>query len=39
MKRLQKSKLFSAVQLVVTERVTVEKMNLKKFTLICTIRV
>ncbi|MBW2058359.1 MAG: PilN domain-containing protein [Deltaproteobacteria bacterium] len=37
MKSLQQSKMFTAVQLVVTERVTVEKINLKKFTMICTI--
>jgi len=37
MKRLQQSELFSTVQLVVTERVTIEKLNLKKFTMICTI--
>lgn len=38
MKNLQKSRLFSAVELVVTERTTIEKFNLKKFTMICTIR-
>jgi len=38
MKNLQKSRLFSAVELVVTERTTIEKLNLKKFTMICTIR-
>jgi type IV pilus assembly protein PilN len=37
MKKLQQSKMFTGVQLVVTERVTVEKLNLKKFTLICSI--
>jgi type IV pilus assembly protein PilN len=37
MKKLEQSKLFNAVQLVVTERVTLEKLNLKKFTMICTI--
>lgn len=38
MKNLQRSRLFSAVELVVTERTTIEKFNLKKFTMICTIR-
>jgi len=37
MKNLQGSRLFSAVELVVTERTTIEKFNLKKFTMICTI--
>jgi len=37
MKRLQQSEMFTAVELVVTERVTIEKLNLKKFTMICTI--
>ena len=37
MKKLQQSKMFTAVELVVTERVTIEKLNLKKFTMICTI--
>jgi len=37
MKQLQQSNIFAAVELVVTERVTVEKLNLKKFTMICTI--
>lgn len=39
MKKLQQSKMFSAVELVVTERVTIEKLNLKKFTMICTMGV
>jgi len=38
MKKLQQSKLFTSVELVVTERVTIEKINLKKFNMICTIR-
>jgi len=37
MKKLQESGTFSAVELVVTERVTIEKLNLKQFTMICTI--
>ncbi len=37
MKNLQGSRLFTAVELVVTERVTIEKFNLKNFTMICTI--
>jgi type IV pilus assembly protein PilN len=37
MKKLQQSKMFTAVELVVTERVTIEKLNLKKFTMICRI--
>lgn len=37
MKSLQQSKMFTGVQLVVTERVTIEKLNLKKFTMICRI--
>ena len=37
MKRLQQSEIFATVELVVTERVTIEKLNLKKFTMICTI--
>jgi type IV pilus assembly protein PilN len=39
MKKLQKTDVFTAVELVVTERVTIEKFNLKKFTMICTIGV
>jgi type IV pilus assembly protein PilN len=39
MKKLQQAKIFTAVRLVVTERVTIQKLNLKKFTMICTIRV
>ncbi len=35
MKRLQQSKIFTSVELVVTERVTIEKLNLKQFTMIC----
>lgn len=38
MKKLQQSKMFTAVELVVTERVTIEKLNLKKFTMTCTIK-
>jgi type IV pilus assembly protein PilN len=37
MKKLQQTKIFTAVELVVTERVKVRKLNLKKFTLICRI--
>jgi type IV pilus assembly protein PilN len=37
MKKLEQSKMFTAVELVVTERKTIEKLNLKQFTMICTI--
>ncbi len=37
MKELQQSKIFTSVELVVTERVNVQKLNLKQFTMVCTI--
>ena len=37
MKQLQQSEMFTLVELVVTERVTIEKLNLKQFTMIITI--
>ncbi|NIQ39086.1 MAG: hypothetical protein GTN81_10905 [Proteobacteria bacterium] len=37
MKKLQQTRIFASVELVVTERVTVSKLNLKKFTMICRI--
>jgi type IV pilus assembly protein PilN len=37
MTKLQKARVFAGVELVVTERVTIEKINLKQFTMICTI--
>jgi type IV pilus assembly protein PilN len=36
MKKLRETEIFTAVELVVTERVIIEKLNLKQFTMICT---